>query len=497
MSVGVYEIFINDDLTDNYIIEPDVTRGTFTINEAILTFNPDALAVNYGETPDIVPNFGPFAYVEDASDLTDATYYFKKEGDVLTHYTVGGPVKMGVGVYELFINDDPTDNYIIEPDSNRGKLTINPLEVTVKTTNMDRLYGYVLTTTEISTEFDEFAYFESTVDVFPAGVPYYFVDADLNEYEIGDKMEFGVYDIKIKDDAIVNYIFEYDSSFNVFTVDKNTLTAVIDDLIINQGDTPVFTSVITGYVYGDTEDDVFPFSGGIPYYFVDEYGYEGSNTEVGAFTIKIEDPINYVIDSNDDATLFINPFNDNIKKVRTYSDCVSYNGPGDYTVTYRYENDNDEPVYVALGEDNNLSGFAAATAYGELPTIFMPGSGTFDINFNGEQLVWSLTTYDGTHKSSVSSASTSGSGECEAKLDGAYTIGPNPVTDNLFITQNIVEVSTVKIYNMYGLLVIDNVLPFNGTFETKTVYMTGLDDGLYIVRIVSATDVRTYNILKQ
>ena len=40
----------------------------------------------------------------------------------------------------------------------------------------------------------------------------------------------------------------------------------------------------------------------------------------------------------------------------------------------------------------------------------MPGSGTFEIKFDGNQLIWSLTTYDGTHKSSISSVTIDPSG---------------------------------------------------------------------------------------
>ena len=131
----------------------------------------------------------------------------------------------------------------------------------------------------------------------------------------------------------------------------------------------------------------------------------------------------------------------------------------------------------------------------------MPGSGTFEIVFNGEQLVWSLTTYEGTHKSSVSSASTSGANVCDAKLDGAYAIGPNPVNDELTITQNIVETSWVYVYNMYGIIVrgANQEYEFDGTNVTQiTVPMYNLPNALYVVRIQSENgDVRSYNIIKQ
>ena len=41
------------------------------------------------------------------------------------------------------------------------------------------------------------------------------------------------------------------------------------------------------------------------------------------------------------------------------------------------------------------------------------------------------------------------------------------------------------------------IIEFDGSLDTKFVPMSYFPDGLYIVRIVSATNVRTYNIIKQ
>jgi hypothetical protein len=257
---------------------------------------------------------------------------------------------------------------------------------------------------------------------------------------------------------------------------------------------PQFTSTIEGFVNGENEDSVYPE--GVPYYFVDEYGAEGGINDVGAFTIMIrDDRKNYAIESND-ATLFINPFNDDIRKVRTYSDCVAYNNDDSYTVTFRYENDNFDPVFVPVGEYNNLSGPGAAGAIGELPTVFMPGSGTFEIQFNGEQLTYSLYTYGSFNKSSVSSANQSGTGECDAKSDESYAIYPNPVINVLTIEQTVTEEATVYILNMFGSIV-GNIRYFDGIDPMMTINMSGLEGGLYIVRIQSADAVITYNIIKQ
>ena len=190
--------------------------------------------------------------------------------------------------------------------------------------------------------------------------------------------------------------------------------------------------------------------------------------------------------------------NDNSRKVRTYADCVRYNeSTDDYTVIFRYENDNDETVFVAIGDDNDLDG---GVIEGEPPTSFNPGGGTFEIVFDGGQLTWSLTTNGSTNNSSVSSSNQSGTGECDAKTDADYTLYPNPVIgDELTITQNESEVSIVHILDMYGrILATDD--GFDGNNKTIIINMSRRNlypDGMYIVKIVSQDQVKTYNIIKE
>ena len=276
-----------------------------------------------------------------------------------------------------------------------------------------------------------------------------------------------------------------------------SVTIAPASVIAAQGETVAFSFEFGAFAYND-ENETTVFQDGIPYYFVDDYGVEYFDTALpGAYYVKITDPENYTIISNE-AHLFINPADENAKKVRSYADCVSYNPNASdgliYTAVFRYENDNEYPVYVNEGPDNYLTG---TQFKGQLPGVFMPGSGTFEIRFDGQQLVWSLTTYDGTHKSSISSATTSESGKCDAKLDGAYSIYPNPVATILYIKQNVIENNvSVLVLNMYGFAVI-NAGTFTQAFSTKEIDMSGLSTGIYIVRITSSTDVRTYNILKE
>ena len=131
----------------------------------------------------------------------------------------------------------------------------------------------------------------------------------------------------------------------------------------------------------------------------------------------------------------------------------------------------------------------------------MPGGGTFEIRFDGGQLTWSLTTNGSTNNSSVSSLNQSGTGECDAKIDGtSYTLFPNPVTgDILTIEQGEAQEVTVYILDMYGrVLYTDD--RFDGTTDSIDINMSQGNlspNGMYIVRIINQDQVKTFNIIKE
>ena len=521
MNVGTYNIYIRD-VADNYNVKYGTDHGQLTITEATLTVDTTtADNIEYGGTPNITTVISGFPYNDDNDQDNNEgistlfpeneggiPYFFMKQGetpecDTCTKYYlpyIEGADKMVVDVvYDIFITDSPDDNYKIEFAAERGTLTVDPKELFPETAYHEAVYG-TFDASNLSTVFG-FAYGELEVDVYSDGVPYTFTKDGIT-YDKTDRLDVGYYDIQIgsADNYIINIYGTNHSSLNITPADLS-VTISPDNLIIDQGDIPGLTASFGPFAYDDeNEFNVFP-TDGIPYYFEDEYGDKVYDTSVpGAFTVRIEDPTNYVIAENE-AKLFIN--SDDIIKIRTYADCVAYDPTASdglfYTVVYRYENDNFDPVYVSEGADNNLSG--PAQYGGQLPTTFLPGSGIFEIRFDGKKLVWSLTTDGITQKSSVSSANQSGTGECDAKLDGSYTLAPNPVTSSvgyeLSITNNIMEESDVFVYNMYGSLVITGP-SFNGTIgEIQQVYMGDQPNGLYIVQIVSATNVRTYNILKQ
>jgi len=389
-----------------------------------------------------------------------------------------------------------------------GRLTILPATLSVSTDDITISYGDELTLENLmsKTVFSGWAYEEDISTVLPDGeFPYEFVKEDVT-YQLSELNEPGNYEIKIKD--LGNYNIVYGSNHGDLTIVPATLHIAInpDQLLIDQGDMPEFTTLITGYANGDTQADVF--QNGIQYIYIssDTNNYETDETSIpGAYVVKIVDPNseNYNLVYDHEATLFINPIDD-ARKIRTYADCVSYQ-PGhesglDFKVLYRYENDNDDRVYVLHGSDNKLSG--PASFEGDLPSVFMPGSGTFEIRFDGKQLIWRLTTFGSTNKSSVSSASNDGTGECDAKTDNSYTVYPNPLLGPdylLTVEQNVPQIAQIYVLNLYGGLVFENPLLFNGSDSEVNIDLnqSSIPSGMYFIKIVSSSETRTFTIIKE
>ena len=309
------------------------------------------------------------------------------------------------------------------------------------------------------------------------------------------------------DPIAANFIITYESNtFRVLNPAELTVTISPGDLIIDQGeavDTALISANIEGYVYGETQDDVFPE--GIPYIFEDANGVEYTEGASGVYFIKIEEPQNYTISEEDSqfGTLYVNPTGNNLRKIRTYLDCVEENftDPDDlfYIANYRYENPNDETIYIAEGPENQLTGPAAATSKGELPFIFLPGQGTFQIRFDGNTLKWELTSRDSTHKSSTTSNANANSNKCNSDIAGtsiSFILYPNPVVGSLFIDQNFPEVVTLDIFDIFGISYLNTSLDGRNSPITHEINMADYPQGIYFIRITTKDDVNVYTVVK-
>jgi hypothetical protein len=302
-----------------------------------------------------------------------------------------------------------------------------------------------------------------------------------------------------------NLNITYDS--NTITVNPATLTVETGDLIIDQGtiiDTSLISTTIEGYKYDETQDDVFPLPEGIPYIFEDADGVAYTPGATGVYFIKIMAPQNYEIEYTQIGVLYVNPTGNNLRKIRTYLDCVeeNFSDPDGlfYIANYRYENPNDETIYIAEGEENRLTG--TAPYIGELPFIFLPGEGTFQIRFDGSDgkiLKWELTSRNSTHKSSTTSSANANSNKCNSGIAGtsiSFILYPNPVVSTLFIDQNLPEVVTLDIFDIYGILYLNTSLDGRNSPITHEIDMADYPQGVYFIRITTKDDVNVYTVLK-
>ncbi|MBT8289362.1 MAG: T9SS type A sorting domain-containing protein, partial [Muriicola sp.] len=247
------------------------------------------------------------------------------------------------------------------------------------------------------------------------------------------------------------------------------------------------------------------FPDGIPYIFKDANGADYVPGASGIFFISVQDPQNYVITYERTGVLYINPSGDHLRKIRTYLDCVEENfGDPDglnYIAHYRYINPNDETIYILEGPDNQLTGPAAYS--GELPFMFLPGEGTFQIRFDGNTLKWELTSRDSTHKSSTTSLANLNSARCAAGFitedffTNSFIIYPNPVNGILFIDQQLSERVTLDVFDLYGILHTTRILDGRSGPVTHEIDMSGYYEGMYILRFSMQDDVQVYSVIKE
>ena len=408
-----------------------------------------------------------------------------------------------------------------------SNITVSHALLQVQTPNIEIEYGTTLTIEDITSVIEGYVYEETSETVFPDGIPYYFIkvgdeDNEANRIEIGDLKERGDYLIKIgypqnytpQNYTITNIV---DETYGTLKVNKAVLYVKTGDLVIDQG-TDIDPSLISitidedYYVYGESVDDVFPQ--GIQYNIEDEEGnaYEFESGDTGVYFIKIKepDPINYRIEYTRLGTVYINS-NDANRKIRTYTDCVEADPDGlNYIAHFRYENPNDEAIYILEGSENQLTGLGAADYGGELPIKFLPGEHTFEIRFDGNTLKWELISLDSNHKTSTTTNVNANSNKCDSSNTTnesgipIYNLYPNPVKEVstcigcepgiLYIEQDISAEVTLNVFDFYGIQIpieFNRITPLNGTLD-----MNGLETGIFFIRLSTGNDVQVFSVVK-
>lgn len=507
IEVGEYRIRIDN--PQNYTIEYSETHGKVAVNKKGLIVNTTALELEYG-TPltsgALQTTFDGLAQGEDETSVfPDGIPYYFIDGS--TRIELGEVIN--VGTYQIRIDETATipKNYFLEYAVDHGDFIITPKELIIEPQSVIKEYGQPVTASEIDLLFAGFAYDDNSNVVFSQGIIYYFIDENDpgSVYLDVFPRDVGIYEIRINEDETFfeNYTLAYANTSGRYTIEKKALSFAINDLVIEEGDIILNSDISlqsnpVGFAYEDTTFSVFGNT--IPYYFVNAQGVSYVPGDTGIFFILVTEPSNYFIEYSTPAVIYINA-DGNDRKIRAYLDCVQEN-PDDpsglnFIANYRYENPNNGVVYIANGPLNQITG--DGTFIGSPPTAFLPGEGTFQILFDGQNIKWELTSGGSTNPSSTTSDANAGSAKCSSsiideELNPSFILYPNPVVNGTLYVDKTTSVQVdVEVFDYYGIRLFSKKWNNAGTYE---INMASYRNGLYIVRMTSNKDVWVYTIIK-
>jgi hypothetical protein len=222
--------------------------------------------------------------------------------------------------------------------------------------------------------------------------------------------------------------------------------------------------------------------------------------------------VNYLF-SPVNGNLYVNPYGTGVKNIKTSLVCVQpipmdANGYT-YIANFQYENPNSSPIYVSIGPDNLVSGLGKFEN-SKQPVLFLPGLGTWQARFNGNKITWAVTTYSGTHKTSVASYASSTSNKCLKSADIVSDVKslssnvveepkayPNPTFDKIYISlggRTMVQ-KNVFFLDLSGRTIHPKMEMLTGNIIEAD--FTGLEAGVYFVRLNFVDEQKTIRIVKQ
>src|SRR6185295_1539837 len=180
-----------------------------------------------------------------------------------------------------------------------------------------------------------------------------------------------------------------------------------------------------------------------------------------------------------------------------------------YLAHFEFQNDNSTPVFVPLGPNNFLSGSQALA--GTPVELFMPGTGGFDVLFDGSELVWDLTSNINNGQESLYAEANSASLECVQENTNARiasdaqevqpeeNIGlklyPNPVKDKLVIELDNATTSEIKLFNSQGKSCTEQGV-VNSFSSAVEIDMSSMSDGIYVLRLKVGENYKALRVVK-
>jgi len=469
---------------DNYILT--VVPGHFTINPASLTVTADNISKEYGsEDPELT------------YQITNGTLLL--ESDALSGSLIREVGEDVIGSPYSITNNTLTagNNYLLTVLP--GEFTIIPASLTVAAENKTMVYG--------STSIPDLTYVITDGSLF-------FTDTFSGELTREPGNNVGTYDITQGDLTIGN---NYNLTFidGFFEITPASLTVTAQDKYIYDGDPlPDFASIISGFVNGDNEENVFSSSA--------TYEIDPPYVDAGIYNIiplprDLFSPKNYSVDYNS-GTLYVNMNENGARKIKVFCDCIDeISGDPDglnYIAHFYYENPNDYTINILQGVENYIS--AEGIFEGILPETFLPGIGRIDFRFDGNKIVWNLVSYDTNNKTSSTTDASSNTKKCNLDGNNARIAGPNeepnsstfhlseikgypnPASDLYYVQLNEDQLGSVSVnlVDIQGRMY-DVQLTRNTSRKQLEIDLTNLNTGLYLLKLDFVSDQKILKVIKQ
>ncbi|MDF1573539.1 MAG: MBG domain-containing protein, partial [Bacteroidales bacterium] len=430
-------------------------------------------------------------------NLSETTQVFDGNDKKIVYNTIPEGLRCGVsydgnevppvntGTYEV-------KSWIIDPNytgSVTGILTVLPAEITVTADDKSKTYG------DPDPEFTFTVTSGSLVNGDQInGMMNRDPGEDAGQYMIS-KGTLG---------AGENYTIQFTPG--TLQIDQAELSVTSGTYWIYEGDAlPDISFTFDSFVNGDNESAIFGTNR--PYYLLTpEYaGLEG------VYTVALPAIQNYSIAWPEEVKLYVNPNGPGTKAIMPSLLCIEdlVDDPDGFTYLahFKYENKNEEVVYVPVGENNRL--IAEGEYFVEkIPEVFFPGEGFFDVLFDGEKLIWEVSSRDEGHPSSVASEASWNSSRCSSQLKSLGVTGgleeeehefgvyPNPADERLFVQLGGLEVSgEVTIIDFKGKI---HAVPQRKTGDDAfEIDICSFASGFYILRLRSGKNYHHVHFIKR
>lgn len=292
---------------------------------------------------------------------------------------------------------------------------------------------------------------------------------------------------------------------DTLVISPATATVTADLKYIYAGDPlPEFTASFDGFVNGEDTSVLTSLN------FTLSPAYSGL---AGTYSITPSATADNYTFSPVSGIFYVNPSGAGTKHIKTQLTCVEELGAPDslgftYIAYFEYENDNATDVYIPIGEDNSLAGEGSFDGSNQ-PEDFHAGGGSWTAGFDGNKLTWTVASYKHNgHKTSVASQASSSSSKCNKSaefseendieaVDNGIRIYPNPVSGTLYLDsgEGMIQAKDIFIYDVYGKTYPLNVSGNKGV--TLEINMSGLQPGIYFIRVQSALKNEVIRVMKQ